>query len=86
MGHLSHYFPNPSGFGVDEHPLPKGANITGLHMLSRHGARYPTGFFGLVEKLQTNEYEASGPLDFLNNWTYKLGEQILVPVGKEECV
>jgi hypothetical protein len=28
MGHLSPYFPNPSGFGVAEYPLPPGANIT----------------------------------------------------------
>lgn len=28
MGHLSPYFPNPSGFGVNEYPLPPGANIS----------------------------------------------------------
>lgn len=28
MGQLSPYFPNPSGFGVAEYPLPPGANIT----------------------------------------------------------
>lgn len=28
MGQLSPYFPNPSGFGVSEYPLPPGANIT----------------------------------------------------------
>ncbi len=28
MGHLSPYFPNPSGFGVAEYPLPPGAKIT----------------------------------------------------------
>lgn len=27
MGNLSPYFPNPSGFGVAEYPLPAGANI-----------------------------------------------------------
>jgi hypothetical protein len=32
MGHLSPYFPNPDGFGVDEYPLPKGANITMLQV------------------------------------------------------
>ena len=37
MGHLSHYFPNPDGFGVDEHSLPPGAEIAQLNMLSRHG-------------------------------------------------
>jgi len=26
----------------------------------------------------------NGKLAFLNTWTYKLGEQILTPVGKQE--
>lgn len=58
MAHLSPYFPNPSGFGVAEYPLPPGASISQLQvsngitpntigtnstqMLSRHGSRYPT--------------------------------------------
>ena len=28
MGNLSPYFPNPSGFGVNEYPLPPGAKIS----------------------------------------------------------
>ena len=85
-GQLSHYFPNPEGFGVDEYPLPKGANITYLYMLSRHGSRYPTSTSSVVGKIlnNTGSFTASGQLDFLNDWTYKLGEQILVPVGKQE--
>ena len=85
-GQLSHYFPNPIGLGVNEYPLPAGANITQLHMLSRHGSRYPTSEPGIAGKLvdNTGKYKASGKLAFLNNFTYKLGEQILVPVGKQE--
>jgi len=41
-GQLSHYFPNPQGFGVDEYPFPANASIVQLNMLSRHGSRYPT--------------------------------------------
>lgn len=41
-GQLSHYFPNPSGFGADEYALPHNASIVQLNMLSRHGSRYPT--------------------------------------------
>ncbi|KAL3456982.1 phosphoglycerate mutase-like protein [Aspergillus heterothallicus] len=40
-GNLSPYFPNPTGFGVEEYPLPLGANITEVHVLHRHGARFP---------------------------------------------
>lgn len=36
MGHLSPYFPNPVGFGVDEFPLPEGANITQVHVSFAH--------------------------------------------------
>ncbi|KAF1981533.1 phosphoglycerate mutase-like protein [Aulographum hederae CBS 113979] len=86
FGQLSHYFPNPDGFGVDEYTLPKGTNITKLHMLHRHGSRCPTAKYGTVDKLlnNTDKWQASGKLSFLNEWTYKLGEQILVPVGKQE--
>ena len=87
-GQLSHYFPNPIGFGVDEFPLPAGANITYLYMLSRHGSRYPTSTPSVVSKIlnATGKYQASGALSFLNGWTYKLGQQILTPVGKQEYV
>ena len=87
-GLLSHYFPNPDGFGVDEFPLPKGANISYLYMLHRHGSRYSTGAPGVVGKIvnNTGKFTASGALSFLNDWTYKLGEQILTPVGHQEYV
>ncbi|KAJ8612750.1 hypothetical protein MRB53_037326 [Persea americana] len=85
-GQLSHYFPNPDGFGVNEYPLPAGANITQLQMLSRHGSRYPTSTSTIVSKFvnATGKLNATGPLSFLNTWTYKLGEQILTPLGRSE--
>ena len=92
-GQLSHYYPNPEGFGVEEYELPQNASIVQLHMLSRHGARYPTsseGSAALGNKIMnyTNGALGSspfqGPLDFLNTWSYKLGAEILVPVGKQE--
>lgn len=92
-GQLSHYFPNPDGFGVDEYSIPDGAEIIQLHMLHRHGSRYPTTGAGaqlLAEKIQayTNGSEGdvkfTGQLSFLNSWKYLLGNEILVPVGKQE--
>ncbi|KAI9714359.1 MAG: hypothetical protein M1820_000320 [Bogoriella megaspora] len=90
-GQLSHYFPNPIGFGVDEYSLPHGANITWLNMLSRHGARYPTTgsgapTFGKKVQNATGTFNATGALSFLNTWNYTLGAgaEILVPVGKQE--
>jgi hypothetical protein len=92
-GQLSHYFPNPSGFGVDEYSLPENASIVQLNMLSRHGSRYPTtgsGAPNLGAKLLNyttgvlGNAKFSGSLSFLNTWTYGLGAEILVPVGKQE--
>jgi hypothetical protein len=58
-------------------------------MLSRHGSRYPTTNSGaptLAARLKnaSSTLNAIGDLAFLNTWTYKLGAEILVPVGKQE--
>ena len=84
MGKLSPYFAGP-GFGVEEYPLPEGSEIVWLNMLHRHGARYPTGPFDLTEALTNASGEAkfSDKLSFLNDWTYKLGEQILTSFGRQ---
>ncbi|KAK5116850.1 hypothetical protein LTR85_009110 [Meristemomyces frigidus] len=93
MGQLSHYFPNPDGFGADEYSLPENASIVQLNMLSRHGARYPTtgsGATTLAAKIHNyttgvlGDVTFTGNLSFLNTWTYKLGAEILVPVGHQE--
>lgn len=43
-GNLSPWYSNPAGtFGVETGPeTPDGCRVTGLHLLHRHGARYPT--------------------------------------------
>lgn len=91
MGQVSPYFPNPDGFGVNEYPLPKGSNISQLHMLGRHGSRYPTGnsgvakfSAGLAASVKNGSASFSGALEFLNTWSYGLGSEILVPVGRQE--
>jgi hypothetical protein len=88
MGYLSSYSP-ALGFGVEEYPLPPGAELVQVQMLSRHGSRYPTSGSN-VENLgvkianATGKFKTSGPLAFLNNWKYQLGSEILVPRGREE--
>ena len=70
-----------SGLGVQEMPLPLGANIGQVHVLHRHGSRYPTSDAGAVKfgralASQIRNGTASnftGALSFLNSWTYKLG-------------
>lgn len=94
MGYLSPYMPSP-GFGVDEYPLPAGAEIVQLQMLSRHGSRYPTSGTGSNVLLfgqrvaeakvrRLGSFKATGPLEFLNDWEYQLGYEILVPKGRQE--
>lgn len=93
MGYLSPYTPAP-GFGVDEYPLPKDAEIVQVQMLSRHGSRYPTSGTGsnvmvlgqhmASAKASRSGFKATGPLSFLNEWEYQLGHEILVPKGRQE--
>lgn len=90
MGQLSPYAPNPSGFGVEEYPLPPGSKIGQVHTIHRHGSRYPTTDAGVQEfgKALSENVKAgakfTGELSFLNNWSYELGSEILVPVGRQE--
>lgn len=90
MGYLSPYYPSP-GFGVDEFPLPRGAKIVQVQMLSRHGSRYPTldsnvqGLGAKVAKAKkAGHFKGTGALQFLNDWEYELGHEILVPRGRQE--
>jgi hypothetical protein len=58
-------------------------------MISRHGARYPE-MGNTVEAFAqrianaSGSFEASDDLSFLNDWTYQLGHEILVPKGRQE--
>ena len=79
--------PSP-GFGVDEYPLPDGAGIVQVQMLSRHGSRYPTTGANVekfAERLaagaRQGEVQFKDKLDFLNKWKYQLGAEILVSKG-----
>ena len=62
-------------------------------MLSRHGARYPTLHHGAIQLAErilnfTSKSDSkpafSDELLFLNDWDYLLGNEILVPIGKQE--
>ena len=88
MGYLSPYAPSP-GFGVDEYPIPDGAEIVQVQMLSRHGSRYPTMgaeviAFGQRIADASSTFKPKGALGFMKDWRYQLGHEILVPKGREE--
>lgn len=71
--------------------MPAGANISQVHVLHRHGSRYPTTGAGaekfgvaLAALAKNGTAGFTGDLDFLNTFSYGLGAEILVPVGRQE--
>ncbi|TRM63976.1 histidine phosphatase superfamily [Schizophyllum amplum] len=93
-GNLSPWYSVPRGaFGLDSGPeVPETCRITEAHILHRHGARYPTAwasyggpanFSGRLHDV-ADKWNASGDLEFMNEWTYKLGEEILTPFGRQQ--
>ncbi|KAI0367460.1 phosphoglycerate mutase-like protein [Pilatotrama ljubarskyi] len=93
-GNLSPWFSVERGsFGLDSGPeAPDTCRVTGLHLLHRHGARYPTEWasyggpanFSARLHNAADGWNASGQLEFMNDWTYKLGEEILTPFGRQQ--
>ncbi|KAJ7368930.1 phosphoglycerate mutase-like protein [Mycena albidolilacea] len=93
-GNLSPWYSVPrTAFGVDSGPeTPPTCRVTGLHLLHRHGARYPTAYasyggpanFSSRLHAVADKWTASGELEFMNEWTYKLGEEILTPFGRQQ--
>lgn len=58
-------------------------------MLSRHGSRYPTSGLNVQDfadriAAAKGKFGASGALQFLGDWSYQLGAEILVPKGRQE--
>ncbi|KAI0048206.1 phosphoglycerate mutase-like protein [Auriscalpium vulgare] len=85
-GNLSPWYSVKKGtFGIDSGPeAPEGCTVTGLHFLHRHAAYGgPSALAGRLHK-SAADWTASGELDFLNAWTYKLGEEVLTPFGRQQ--
>ncbi|KAJ3570644.1 hypothetical protein NP233_g4261 [Leucocoprinus birnbaumii] len=65
---------------------PKGCEITQVNLLKRHGARFPTSgassnILAALNKLQSASSYTHPDLQFLKNFTYDLGTDVLVPFG-----
>ncbi|KAL5044330.1 hypothetical protein BDW71DRAFT_101077 [Aspergillus fruticulosus] len=87
-------YKDADSFGVPK-GVPKGCELSQVHVLHRHAERYPTdypldgeGMEDFATKL-TNYTKAhagkgpvaTGPLSFLNDWQYLLGEDTLMVTG-----
>ena len=94
LGNLSPMKSVPS-FGLPKASpqIPDGCELSQIHLLHRHGARYPTSgntsgpaaFALKIHNAATSSgFSATGSLEFLNTWTYKLGAEILTPFGREQ--
>ena len=93
FGTLIGYSVPSADYGLpDASPLvPDGCNIVQMHLLYRHGARYPTtgaapGTFAqkLVNATKAGGFNVTGELAFLGDWTYKLGAELLTPFGRSQ--
>lgn len=93
-GNLSPWYSVSSAdYGLpDASPLiPSGCDIVQLHVLYRHGARYPTegaAPASFAEKIanatKDGGFTVTGDLSFLADWTYKLGAELLTPFGRTQ--
>ncbi|KAM0755559.1 phosphoglycerate mutase-like protein [Meredithblackwellia eburnea MCA 4105] len=87
LGNLSPWRSVSHGLATDPE-IPKGCTLDQIHLLHRHGARYPTSGAGPADFArrisEARGWKASGELEFLNRWTYQLGAEILTPFGREQ--
>ncbi|WFD30994.1 hypothetical protein MSPP1_002022 [Malassezia sp. CBS 17886] len=73
--------------------VPERCELQQVHILHRHGARFPTSsavegapLFGQViaNASKAGKLNATGELAFLNQWNYSLGAEVLVHQGTQE--
>ncbi|KAI2618617.1 phosphoglycerate mutase-like protein [Hypomontagnella submonticulosa] len=92
-GNLSPWYSLSSAdYGLpDTSPLaPPGCSVTQVHLLYRHGARYPTTgaapaqFASKIANATKDGLQVRGDLAFLADWTYKLGGELLTPFGRSQ--
>lgn len=92
-GAYSPYFDGGIGYdGIDqeanhgEYTLPQGCAYKQVHVLHRHGERYPSGGVDkminkVVEKLEAMTRPPAKQLQWLEHWNYTLGTDLLVAQG-----
>ncbi|KAI0348404.1 phosphoglycerate mutase-like protein [Trametopsis cervina] len=93
-GNLSPFFSVDSaenGLPGASPQVPDGCTLSQVHLLHRHGARYPTSgghgaqFASTLQQVASGQgFSVSGPLTFLSDWTYKLGSELLLPFGRQQ--
>lgn len=73
--------------------LPDNCKLKQVHILHRHGSRYPIGLnvsgvgnFGekVANATKNGTLHATGDLAFLNKWNYTMGSEVMVHLGTQE--
>lgn len=75
LGGNGPWIPKSNSIAYSDAPLPSACRVDQVHMLSRHGERYPTKNAGarhlqLLSRLHDPDISLGGPLSFLNSWNY----------------
>lgn len=95
-GQITPYIPNnESYFGIQNVGLPNDCQVEQVHLLERHGSRFPTGFYDdgnnddnlgakVMNASAKNSTAFSGPLSFLNGYQYNFGSGLLVGLGAQQ--
>ncbi|THC90667.1 hypothetical protein EYZ11_009876 [Aspergillus tanneri] len=89
-GQYSPYFSLANQSSVPQN-IPGNCRITFAQVLSRHGARYPTGsksdkYARLISGIKQNTTSFRGKYAFLNDYTYALGKDNLTAFGEYQLV
>lgn len=83
LGTLSPYYVS-DGWGVYDYALPGQCTIKQVHLLSRHGSRYPTGSINIAKLFSKRNFTVSRELEFLNSWTDLQGINLLTKLGNQQ--
>ncbi|KAF9496084.1 phosphoglycerate mutase-like protein [Pleurotus eryngii] len=99
LQHLGNLSPSRSvdSFGLldSDELIPDRCKLNQVHLLHRHGARYPNGqgkgspaafASTLHAAASSGKLKVSSRLRFLRDWTFKLGEDGLTPFGRQEML
>ncbi|GMM37494.1 putative acid phosphatase [Saccharomycopsis crataegensis] len=84
MATLSPYYVHEDGWGVYNYATPGQCTIKQVHFLQRHGSRYPDSSFSFPKRLANATFNATGNLEFLNDWELKMGKNILTNLGNNQ--
>lgn len=85
FGVISPFYQN-DGFNASELKVPDQCSIKQVHLVSRHGSRYPISLENakIFSKLKETKVKFINDLGFLNGWQYTQGIALLTNLGNQQ--